>query len=142
MADTAELKMPFSKIGWYWIIIVLLVVVIGSNGSSDNNTSTSNYQKDTTVEITVADFSTMSKDEVQAWFDTNKVNGKITEEYSSSIAKGSFIGQSITTNTVIHQGDKITVTYSLGKEPTTEEKNALIKADSFYKTMYMSKQGI
>ena len=84
----------------------------------------------------------MSKDEVQAWFDTNKINGKITEEYSSSIAKGSFISQSITTNTVIHQGDKITVTYSLGKEPTTEEKNALKKAESYSKTMYMSKQGI
>lgn len=142
MADTEKIKKPIYKKWWFWIIIVLLVVGIGSNGSSDNNTSTSNYQKDTTVEITVADFSTMSKDEVQAWFDTNKINGKITEEYSSSISKGSFINQSITTNTVINQGDKITVTYSLGKEPTTEEKNALKKAESYSKTMYMSKQGI
>ena len=142
MADTEKIKKPIYKKWWFWIIIVLLVIVIGSNGTSDNNTSTNNYQKDTTVEITVADFSTMSKDEVQAWFDTNKINGKITEEYSSSITKGSFISQSITTNTVIHQGDKITVTYSLGKEPTTEEKNALKKAESYSKTMYMSKQGI
>ena len=80
MVDTEKIKKPIYKKWWFWIIIVLLVVVIGSNGSSDNNTSTSNYQKDTTVEITVTDFSTMSKDEVQAWFDTNKVNGKITEE--------------------------------------------------------------
>ena len=142
MADTEKIKKPIYKKWWFWIIIVLLVVVIGSNGSPDNNTSTSNYQKDTTVEITVADFSTMSKDEVQSWFDTNKINGKITEEYSSSIAKGSFINQSSTTNTVIHQGDKITVTYSLGKEPTTEEKNALKKAESYSNTMHMSKQGI
>ena len=142
MADTEKIKKPIYKKWWFWIIIVLLVIVIGSNGSSDNNTSTNNYQKDTTVEITVADFSTMSKDEVQAWFDTNKINGKITEEYSSSIAKGSFISQSITTNTVIYQGDKITVTYSLGKEPTTEEKNALKKAESYSKTLNMSKQGI
>lgn len=112
MADTEKIKKPIYKKWWFWIIIVLLVVVIGSNGSSDNNISTSNYQKDTTVEITVADFSTMSKDEVQAWFDTNKINGKIT------------------------------VTYSLGKEPTTEEKNALKKAESYSNTMYMSKQGI
>ena len=81
MADTEKIKKPIYKKWWFWIIIVLLVIVIGSNGSSDNNTSTNNYQKGTTVEITVADFSTMSKDEVQAWFDTNKINGKITEEY-------------------------------------------------------------
>lgn len=142
MADTEKIKKPIYKKWWFWIIIVLLVIVIGSNGSSDNNTSTNNYQKGTTVEITVADFSTMSKDEVQAWFDTNKINGKITEEYSSSIAKGNFISQSITTNTVIHQGDKIIVTYSLGKEPSTEEKNALKKAELYSKTMHMSKQGI
>ena len=43
---------------------------------------------------------------------------------------------------MIHQGDKITVTYSLGKEPTTEEKNALKKAESYSNTMHMSKQGI
>ena len=54
MVDTEKIKKPIYKKWWFWIIIVLLVVVIGSNGSSDNNTSTSNYQKDTTVEITVA----------------------------------------------------------------------------------------
>ena len=142
MADVEKVKKPIYKKWWFWIIIVLLVVVIGSNGSSDNNTSTSNYQKDTTVEITVADFSTMSRDEVQAWFDNNKVNGKITDEYSSSITKGAFVNQSIAANTIVHEGDKITVTYSLGKEPTTEEKNALRKAESYSKTMHMSKQGI
>ena len=36
----------------------------------------------------------------------------------------------------------MTVTYSLGKEPTTEEKNALKKAESYSKTLNMSKQGI
>ena len=84
----------------------------------------------------------MSRDEVQAWFDNNKVNGKITDEYSSSITKGAFVNQSIAANTIVHEGDKITVTYSLGKEPTTEEKNALRKAESYSKTMHMSKQGI
>ena len=122
-----------------------MVAIIGAGGSSNNtntSTSTNSYQKNTAVEITVADFSTMSRDEVQAWFDTNKINGKISDEYSSSVAKGTFISQSITANTVVHEGDKITVTYSLGKEPTTEEKNALKKAESYSKTMHMSKQGI
>ena len=99
-------------------------------------------KKNNAVEVTVADFSTMSRDEVQAWFNTNNVNGKISDEYSSSVAKGTFVSQSIAANTVIHEGDKITVTYSLGKEPTNEEKSALKKAESYSNTMHMSKQGI
>lgn len=143
MADVEKVKKPIYKKWWFWVIVVLLVIVIGAGGSSnDNNTSTSNYQKNNAVEVTVADFSTMSRDEVQVWFDNNKVNGKITDEYSSSITKGAFVNQSIAANTIVHEGDKITVTYSLGKEPTTEEKNALRKAESYSKTMHMSKQGI
>ena len=145
MADKKKKKKPIYKKWWFWVIVVLLVAIIGAGGSSNNtntSTSTNSYQKNTAVEITVADFSTMSRDEVQAWFDTNKINGKISDEYSSSVAKGTFISQSITANTVVHEGDKITVTYSLGKEPTTEEKNALKKAESYSKTMHMSKQGI
>ena len=143
MADVEKVKKPIYKKWWFWVIVVLLVIVIGAGGSSnDNDTSTSNYQKNNAVEVTVADFSTMSRDEVQAWFDNNKVNGKITDEYSSSITKGAFVNQSIAANTIVHEGDKITVTYSLGKEPTTEEKNALRKAESYSKTMHMSKQGI
>ena len=143
MADVEKVKKPIYKKWWFWVIVVLLVILIGAGGSSnDNDTSTSNYQKNNAVEVTVADFSTMSRDEVQAWFDNNKVNGKITDEYSSSITKGAFVNQSIAANTIVHEGDKITVTYSLGKEPTTEEKNALRKAESYSKTMHMSKQGI
>ena len=143
MADVEKVKKPIYKKWWFWVIVVLLVIVIGAGGSSnDNDTSTSNYQKNNAVEVTVADFSTMSRDEVQAWFDNNKVNGKITDEYSSSITKGAFVNQSIAANTIVHEGDKITVTYSLGKEPTTEEKNALRKAESYSKTMSMSKQGV
>lgn len=143
MKDT---KKPIYKKWWFWVIIVIIVILIGTSNSSKNNTNTStstgSYQKDNAVEVMVVDFSTMSRDEVQTWFDTNKINGTITDEYSSNVSKGNFVSQSIATNTVIHQGDKITVTYSLGKEPTTEEKNALKKAESYSKTMHMSKQKI
>lgn len=136
-------KKPIYKKWWFWIIIILLIVAIGAGNSSNNNTSsTSTYQKDTSIEVTVADFSAMSSDEAQVWFDTNKINGKVSNEYSSDIAKGSFISQSISANTVIHQGDKLSVVYSLGKEPSSDEKNALKKAESYSKTMHMSKQGI
>ncbi len=131
------------KRGWFWIIIVGLGIIIGaSQGNNTVNTSTNNYQKDNSVEVTIVDFSTMSKEEVKAWMDANKINGKIIEEYSNDIAKGNFVSQSISANTVAHQGDKINIVYSLGKEPTAEEKNALKKAETYSNSPHMSKQGI
>lgn len=136
-------KKPIYKKTWFWIIIIVIGIIIGASQSNNTvNTSTNNYQKNNSVEVTIADFSTMSKEEVKAWIDTNKINGKITEEYSNDIEKGKFISQSISANTVAHQGDKITVIYSLGKEPTTEEKNALKKAETYSNSLHMSKQGI
>ena len=145
MADNDKTKKPIYKKWWFWLIIVIVVIGIGSGGTSNNtntSTSTSSYQKDSAVEVTVVDFSTMTRDEVEIWFDNNKINGSISDEYSDTVAKGNFVSQSITANTVVHQGDKMTVTYSLGKEPSTEEKNALKKAETYSEMMHMSKQGI
>ncbi|MBS5682287.1 MAG: Ltp family lipoprotein [Clostridium sp.] len=131
------------KRGWFWIIIVGLGIIIGvTQNSKTVTTSTNSYQKDNSVEVTIVDFSTMSKEEAKTWMDTNKINCKIIEEYSNDITKGKFVSQSILANTVAHQGDKITIVYSLGKEPTTEEKNALKKAETYSNSLHMSKQGI
>ena len=131
------------KRGWFWIIIVGLGIIIGVTLNSKTvTTSTNSYQKDNSVEVTIVDFSTMSKEEAKTWMDTNKINCKIIEEYSNDITKGKFVSQSISANTVAHQGDKITIVYSLGKEPTTEEKNALKKAETYSNSLHMSKQGI
>lgn len=142
MAEEGEVKKPIHKKWWFWVVIIVIILV-GIAGASESNknstTSTTNFNK---PEVTVADFSTMSKDATQAWFTTNKINGKISEEYSNDITKGNFVSQSVKADTIIHEGDKITVIYSIGKEPTTEEKNALKKAESYAKNMHMSKQGI
>lgn len=136
-------KKPIYKKGWFWVIIIVIGIIIGTSQNNNTvNTSTDNYQKNNSVEVTIVDFNTMSKEETKAWMDTNKINGKIAEEYSNDIEKGKLVSQSISANTVVHQGDKITIVYSLGKEPTTEEKNALKKAETYSNTMYMSKQGI
>lgn len=84
----------------------------------------------------------MTEDASKVWFDTNKMNGGVSSEYSDSVAKDSLISQSIPAGTIAHQGDTLKVVYSLGKEPTTEQKNALKKAQSYSSTMHMSKQGI
>lgn len=138
-----EQKKSFYKKSWFWIIIIGIGIIIGASQSNNTvNTPTNNYQKDNSVEVTIVDFSTMSKEEVKAWMDANKINGKIIEEYSNDIAKGNFVSQSISANTVAHQGDKINIVYSLGKEPTAEEKNALKKAETYSNSLHMSKQGI
>lgn len=127
-----------------FILAVILIAVISSSGSdtTSNTTTSTNYESDKKVEVTVVDFSTMSKEDIKNWCDTNKINYTITEEYSSTVKKGSFVSQSIANNTVIHQGDKIKIIYSLGKEPTTEQKNALKKAETYSSMMHMSKKGI
>ena len=138
-----EQKKSFYKKSWFWIIIIGIGIIIGASQSNNTvNIPTNNYQKDNSVEVTIVDFSTMSKEEVKAWMDANKINGKIIEEYSNDIAKGNFVSQSISANTVAHQGDKINIVYSLGKEPTAEEKNALKKAETYSNSLHMSKQGI
>lgn len=144
MASHAENeKKPIYKKWWFWVIIIVIGIIIGTSQNKDTvSTSTNTYQKDNTIEVTIIDFSTMQREEVQNWIDTNKINGKITEEYSNNIEKGKFISQSISANTVVHQGDKINIVYSLGKEPTTEEKNALKKAETYSNSLHMSKQGI
>lgn len=144
MASHEEnVKKPIYKKAWFWIIIIVIAIIIGASQNNNTvNTSNNNYEKNNSVEVTIVDFSTMSKEETKTWMDTNKLNGKITEEYSNDIPKGNFVGQSISANTVVHQGDKITIVYSLGKEPTTEEKNALKKAETYSDSLHMSKQGI
>lgn len=138
-----EKKKPIYKKWWFWTII-LIIIVIAVMSESDNivNTSTDTYKKDSSVEVIIADFSTMSKDEISIWCENHKINAKMQEEYSNIIPKGNFVDQSISANTTAHEGDKIIITYSLGKEPTIEEKNALRKAESYSNTMHMSKKRI
>lgn len=128
-----------------WLIIVIIIIVISiifNLGDNDSDSSNNKYDKNTENKVTVVDFSSMTQAEVDTWCNNNKVNCTIKEEYSDSIAKDAFVSQSVDADKVIYEGDKITVIYSLGKEPSTEYKNALKKAESYSETMHMSKQAI
>lgn len=147
MSDTNMTK-PFYKKVWVWAIFIFFIFVLiasktpnePSKYGKDNKEEV--VQKKNVPEVTIADFSKMSKEEIQNWFDTNKMKGTIVEEYSDTIEKGAFVSQSIESEKVAHQGDKIKVIYSLGKEPTMGQKNALSKAKSYANTMHMSKSRI
>lgn len=107
------------------------------SGSVSKTTDANNGK----AKVEVIDFSTMKENEILAWCKEKNLNCNIKKEYSSTIEKGQFIKQSINATEKVTEGSKITVTISLGKSPTTEQKNALNKAES-YARMNMSKQGI
>lgn len=120
--------------------IMFLIKITGKN--NNNQETTNQYESNNKVEVTVVDFSQLGRTDIDSWCNTNKINCKITDKYSDTVEKGRFISQSTTANTTIYEGDKIIITYSLGKEPTTEYKNALKKAENYSEIMHMSKQAI
>ena len=144
--EKEEKKEPFYKKWWFWLIVII-VLIAGLNSNSEQNKNESNVTIETTsaseqTKITIADFSQMTEEEIENWCDLNKIGLKVTNEYSDTVEKGSFVSQSKEPNSTVYEGDRITIVYSLGKEPSTEYKNALKKAESYSKTMHMSKKGI
>jgi len=146
---------------WIWVIIAIVVLTVVKNISDDYNANidtssnmsniannintTTNNTVSTTikkVEVKVIDFSQMKKEEIQNWCNTNKIRCSFKEEYSETIGKGLFVSQSSKTESIIYQGDSITITYSLGKEPTMGEKNALSKAKSYLSYSSFSYKGL
>lgn len=63
-------------------------------------------------------------------------------QYSDLVAKGKLIRQSEPAGKSISEGSNINITYSLGKEPSIEFRNALKTAEEYSKTMHMSKRAI
>jgi len=151
------------KSWWFWtiIIIVLLAAIYNSYNKNTNTVASSNVtsnvtnNKDNTLnkstntsvktekaKVTVIDFSQMSKEEIRNWCNENKVSCTITEEYSDTVPKGDFVSQSAKANSIIYERERITVIYSLGKEPTMGEKNALKKGKEYLRVMPFSYRGL
>ena len=131
------------------VVFAILFLVIAFGGNSDetttNNDSSNSNSNTNTVskgKVEVIDFSGMSESEILTWCKEKNLNCDFKREYSDTVAKDGYIKQSVNATEQVTEGSKITITYSLGKEPTTEQKNALRKAESYAKTMHMSKQGI
>lgn len=158
IADVKK-KKPIYKKWWFWVIIAVVVIgIIGGSGggeetSTDTGTGSSITQsgdetnnttgnKTDSNKVTVADFSTMSKADIENWAATNKVTVKFSEDYSDTVASGSVISQNKKANETVKEGATIKVVISKGKKPSMEYQNALKKAESYSKLMHMSKQKI
>lgn len=136
----AKNKKPFYKRGWFIALIVFFIIGIGTSNGGDSSVD------DTTIEekneIIVIDFSTMEKAAIETWADANNIRISIESKYSDAIEVGAFIEQSTVTGDTIYEGEEITISYSLGKEPSIEFKNALKKAETYSEMMNMSKRAI
>lgn len=135
-------KKPFYKTVWFWVVVVIVVIAIAGGENEGSSNEETKFEKNKGTKVTVVDMSGMTEAERDTWCNDKKVNCITKTEYSDSVAKDGFVSQSVNANKEIYEGDKITIVISLGKEPTTGQKNALKKAESYSSTMHMSKNGI
>ena len=135
---------------WAKLLVAFFVILAlgalfggGRDGQSDSNINNNYKEKSVSKKkVQVADLSKMTTAERDTWCSDNKVTCNITNDYSDTVAKGEFVSQSVESGKEIYEGDKITITFSLGKKPTVGQKNALVKAKSYSDLMHMSKRGI
>lgn len=64
---------------------------------------------------------------------------KPEQKYSDAVAEGGFVEQSVAADSETTKGNAITVYRSIGPVPTTEQLNALNRAQNYSDNMHMSK---
>lgn len=145
-------KKPIYKQWWFWVIIVVVIIGIGGSSSksedkyntdNESSTSTNSVSCSDDEKIEMIDLSSMGANDIAMWAKDKGFDYKVgTASYSETVAREGLLSQSIKAGEKVCKGATLTVTYSLGKEPTQEQKNALAKAKSYSETMHMSKAGI
>lgn len=78
----------------------------------------------TLTTVKVPDFSSMKSSEILKWGTDNDVQTQLFETYSSFIASGSIVSQSIKEDTIVNKGSAISIGVSIGKVPQTNETNS------------------
>lgn len=69
--------------------------------------------------VTLEDYSGKKQDEAVAVLEDNKLNPKITPEYSNKVEAGLVISQKPEKDEIVYHGDEVTLVISQGKEPKT-----------------------
>ena len=113
-----------------FIIFFVLLLIFMPTGDDENKNG---------EEVQVIHFVDMKKDDINVWCEEKKVTCTFEQIYSDTVDNKKFVSQSIEADKKIYEGEEIVLTYSLGKEPSNEFKNALKKAEVYSETMFMSK---
>lgn len=129
--------------------IVFLIVITGSEEPSVDNAGSNNnivnneiVKEDTSKKVEVIDFSSMKEHEILTWCKDNNLTCNFKREYSDTVAKDGYIKQSVNAKEQVKENTKITVTYSLGKEPTVSQKNAVKMAQDYLRYSAFSRKGL
>lgn len=138
----AKNEVPFYKTVWFWVVVVIVVAILAGGTNDETTSEEKNIEKNKEIKVTVVDMSKMTEAERDTWCSEKKVNCVVKTEYSDTIAKDTFISQSIAADKEIYEGDKITIVISLGKQPTKGEENALKKAESYLSFSAFSKKSL
>jgi len=96
-------------------------LVISSMISGDSSSSPVVTPIKVLKEVTVIDFSSMNKEDIEKWCSDNNITCHFDTDYSDEIPEGSFIKQSDAPNTKVKEESTIVITYSLGHKKTPEE---------------------
>ena len=126
-----------------FVIPIVLFLIFSSSIPENTSTSKSNSTSKTSKRIVeVIDFSSMAEEEIKTWCENNNVICSLKKEYSTTIAEGKFVEQSVAVGGTIEEGSIIYITYSRGKEPTKSQQNALRTAHQYLRTMPFSYKGL
>lgn len=127
-----------------FFLIGIIALFSGEAFSTSNNIKSTPSINTVTKKkkIEVIDFSSMTKADIDSWCENNKITCTYSTEYSDSVPKDGFISQSVSEGKKVFEGDYITIKFSLGKEPSTSQKNALNKALSYLRYSSFSYTGL
>lgn len=128
-------------------ILFLSVMTSGGDESiSENEISTNNNSNNSSEvskeQVEIIDFSSMSEHEILNWCNEKNLDCQFEREYSNTVPKDGYISQSVNAGEKVNENTIIFVTYSLGKEPTVAQQNAVRKAEEYLNVMPFSKSGL
>lgn len=124
---------------------VFLIAMFSGEDETTNDSdvpSDNNSNEVITKKVEMINFGLMTEHEILTWCYENNLNCSIKREYSDLIAKDKYIKQSVNANEQVAENTKITITFSLGKEPTVSQQNAVKKAKSYLNFMSFSRKGL
>lgn len=87
-------------------------------------------KEDEVIEVTVPDFRSYTRANIQAWANTNKINVTFAEETSNTAARGMVIRQSAAAGTKLTQGSRLVITLSSGKGITIASQTGKTRAEA------------
>lgn len=131
------------------IFATFFLIIMINNGDETNTNEIKPPSNDVQIsdesnnkKIEVIDFSSMAEHEILTWCNENNLNCNFKREYSNSVAKDGYIKQSVNAKEKVSENTKITITLSLGEEPTVSQQNAVKKAKSYLNFSAFSRKGL